>query len=105
MKNTLSEITVVRKNKNKSRKKNLENNLNKLTANNHDFYQMMSENTRDVIFHAHYVPTFGFDYISQSATYITGYTPEEFFTDPLLPQKCILPRRSFIFRPVTFGNQ
>jgi PAS domain S-box-containing protein len=91
MKNTLSEITVVRKNKNKSRKKNLENNLNKLTANNHDFYQMMSENTRDVIFHAHYVPTFGFDYISQSATYITGYTPEEFFTDPLLPQKCILP--------------
>ncbi len=56
-----------------------------------DFSSAMAENSRDVIFRVHYRPEFGYDYVSQSAVHITGYTPEEFYADPLLIKKCILP--------------
>jgi PAS domain S-box-containing protein len=55
------------------------------------FFDMLSENSPDMVFRAHYLPSFGFDYVSPSVTRITGYTPEEFFADPNLPQKCALP--------------
>jgi two-component system, NtrC family, sensor kinase len=58
---------------------------------NNDFFHLMAENSCDIIFRAHYLPTFGFDYVSQSSTHITGYTPEEFYADPYLAKKCIHP--------------
>jgi two-component system NtrC family sensor kinase len=55
----------------------------------HDIFRLLSEYSHDVIFLAHYQPEFSFDYVSESASLITGYSPEEFMADPLLPKKCI----------------
>jgi len=56
-----------------------------------DFSSVMAENSRDIIFRVHYRPEFGYDFVSPSVTHITGYTPEEFYADPLLIKKCIPP--------------
>ena len=50
-------------------------------------------------------PTFQFDYVSPSSTHITGYTPEEFYADPLLAEKCILPEDfPLVADPCHLGN-
>jgi PAS domain S-box-containing protein len=61
------------------------------SAHNDEFFHLLAENARDVIFHVKTSPTFQFDYVSPSSTHITGYTPEEFYADPLLAEKCVLP--------------
>ena len=58
--------------------------------NNNDFFHLLAENARDLIFHSKVSPTYKFDYVSPSSTHITGYTPEEFYADPFLAKKCIL---------------
>ena len=58
---------------------------------NDKYFHLIADNARDLIFHAQYFPTFRFDYVSPSSTRITGYTPEEFYADPLLAKKCIHP--------------
>ncbi len=58
---------------------------------NNDFFRLLAENARDLIFHSRVSPTHSFDYVSPSSTYITGYTPEEFYADPFLAKKCIFP--------------
>ena len=58
---------------------------------NTDFFHLLAENARDLIFHSAVSPTYQFDYVSPSSTHITGYTPEEFYADPFLAKKCILP--------------
>jgi two-component system NtrC family sensor kinase len=58
---------------------------------NTDFFHLLAENARDLIFHSMVSPTYQFDYVSPSSTHITGYTPEEFYADPFLAKKCILP--------------
>jgi two-component system NtrC family sensor kinase len=68
---------------------------------NNGFFDMLSENSRDVVFRAHYLPSFEYDYVSPSATRITGYTPEEFFTDPYLPRKCVLPEDLHLMKDPT----
>ncbi len=101
MSKTVSETTIVRKKGKKHLRKIYRNDSNNLSSENNDFYQMLSENSRDVIFRAHYLPTFGYDYVSQSATHITGYTPEEFYADPAIPQKCILPEDIHLLKDPT----
>jgi two-component system NtrC family sensor kinase len=66
--------------------------------NNHVFFRLLAENAPDLIFHIRVEPTLRFDYVSPSSTHITGYTPEEFYADPLLAKKCIPPED---FRPIT----
>jgi PAS domain S-box-containing protein len=56
-----------------------------------DFFFQLAQNTRDIIFHARVTPEFKFDYVSPSCFTITGYTPEEFYADPRLAQKCWHP--------------
>lgn len=58
---------------------------------NNDFFHLLAENARDLIFHSTVSPTYQFDYVSPSSTHITGYTPEEFYADPSLAKKCIPP--------------
>jgi two-component system NtrC family sensor kinase len=65
------------------------------------FFDLLSENSHDVIFRVHYLPAFGFDYVSPSSTRITGYTPEEFYADPHLPRQCILPEDLHLFKDPT----
>jgi PAS domain S-box-containing protein len=91
MKNNISELTVVRK-KGKNRSRSVKKaDLSNASSENDGLFRLMSENSRDIIFRAHYLPTFGFDYVSQSSTHITGYSPEEFYADPRLAEKCIPP--------------
>ena len=60
--------------------------------NNHVFFHLSADNSLDPILNSDKSPTFKFDYVSPSATSITGYTPEEFIADPLLLKKCIPPK-------------
>ncbi len=58
---------------------------------NEDFFYLLAQNARDIIFHLQLKPEHKFDYVSPSCFPITGYTPEEFYADPYLTKKCIHP--------------
>jgi PAS domain S-box-containing protein len=60
-----------------------------------DRFRQLAENARDLIYRYRFVPNQGFEYVSPSATAITGYTPEEHYADPLLGLK--LSTRGFAF--------
>ncbi|NJP06274.1 MAG: PAS domain S-box protein [Chloroflexaceae bacterium] len=47
-------------------------------------FRMLAENARDIIFRYQITPGTAYDYISPSVTSILGYTPEEYYADPLL---------------------
>jgi PAS domain S-box-containing protein len=51
--------------------------------------RLLAENAHDLIYRYEFLPTRRFDYISPSATAITGYTPEEFYSDPELRYKLL----------------
>jgi len=60
-------------------------------------FRRLAENARDVIFRYRLLPSLGFDYISPAVLRISGYAPEEFYTDPLLIFKVVHPdSRSFL---------
>ncbi|NTW01580.1 MAG: PAS domain S-box protein [Oscillochloris sp.] len=52
-------------------------------------FRLLAEQARDLIYRYRVFPEPGFEYVSPSATVITGYTPEEHYADPLLGQKLI----------------
>jgi PAS domain S-box-containing protein len=66
-------------------------NPGQLAFRDEEYFELLAENSRDVIFHTGMYPTHHFIYVSPSATRITGYTPEDFYANPTLPEKCIYP--------------
>jgi PAS domain S-box-containing protein len=56
-----------------------------------EYVHLIAANARDLIIHAQITPESKFDYVSPSSTRITGYTPEEFYTDPRLTRKLTHP--------------
>ena len=54
-------------------------------------FRMLTEHAQDIIFRYQILPTPGFQYVSPSATAITGYTPEEHYADPELGLKIVHP--------------
>ena len=54
-------------------------------------FQLLAENARDLIYRYRFTPERGFDYVSPSATTLTGYTPEEHYADPDLGFKLVHP--------------
>ncbi len=54
-------------------------------------FRLLAENAKDIIFRYRFKPTPGFEYVSPSATSITGYTPEEHYADPELGLKLVHP--------------
>ncbi len=54
-------------------------------------FRLLAENAQDFVFRYRLKPIPGFDYVSPSATAITGYTPEDFYGDPELGVKIIHP--------------
>ena len=54
-------------------------------------YRNLIENSRDLVYRISFVPQQHFEYVSPSATAITGYTPEEHYADPYLGYKLIHP--------------
>ena len=91
MKNAYPEMKGSRDNSSQESHEADKNNPILPSSNNNDFFHLLAENARDLIFHTKVSPTYKFDYVSPSSTYITGYTPEEFYADPFLAKKCILP--------------
>ena len=54
-------------------------------------FRLLAENAQDLIYRYRLKPTPGFEYVSPSATAITGYTPEEHYADPELVYKILHP--------------
>jgi PAS domain S-box-containing protein len=54
-------------------------------------FRLLAENAKDVIFRYRLKPAPGFEYVSPSATALTGYTPEEHYADPELGLKLVHP--------------
>jgi PAS domain S-box-containing protein len=54
-------------------------------------FRQLADGARDLVYHYRLSPDPGFEYVSPSATAITGYTPEEHYADPQLGAKMILP--------------
>jgi PAS domain S-box-containing protein len=54
-------------------------------------FRLLAENAQDLIYRYRLKPTPGFEYVSPSATAITGYTPEEHYADPELRLKVAHP--------------
>jgi PAS domain S-box-containing protein len=54
-------------------------------------FRLLAENAKDIIYRYRFKPTPGFEYVSPSATPITGYTPEEHYADPELGLKLVYP--------------
>ncbi len=59
-------------------------------------FRLLAENAKDVIFRYRIKPTPGFEYVSPSATALTGYTPEEHYADPELGLKLVHPEDMYI---------
>jgi PAS domain S-box-containing protein len=54
-------------------------------------FRLLAENAKDIIFRYRFKPTPGFEYVSPSATALTGYTPEEHYANPELGLKLVHP--------------
>lgn len=52
-------------------------------------FRRLAENAPDVIYRYRLTPTPGFEYVSPAVTALTGYTPEEHYSDPYLGFKLI----------------
>ena len=61
-------------------------------------FQHLAENAQDIIYHYDLSPKRGFSYVSPAVLSITGYTPEEFKTDPNLGFKLIHPEDRNLLR-------
>ncbi|RRR69352.1 MAG: PAS domain-containing sensor histidine kinase [Candidatus Viridilinea halotolerans] len=56
-----------------------------------DRFRLLTEHARDLIYRYRLAPEPGFEYVSPSATAITGYSPEDHYADPLLGIKLVHP--------------
>jgi len=52
-------------------------------------YRLLAENAKDAIFKISFFPRRMFEYVSPSSENLTGYTPEEFYKDPLLDLRIV----------------
>ncbi len=55
------------------------------------FSKLVENIPNSIVFRYCLVPQRGFKYVSPSVVHLTGYTPEEFYNDPLIFQKVIHP--------------
>lgn len=54
-------------------------------------FRFLAENAKDLIYRYRLKPRPAFEYVSPSATAITGYTPEDYYADPELGFKLVHP--------------
>jgi PAS domain S-box-containing protein len=54
-------------------------------------FRLLAENAKDIIYRYRFKSTPGFEYVSPSATALTGYTAEEHYADPELGLKLVYP--------------
>ncbi len=54
-------------------------------------FRLLAENALDMVYRFRFLPTRGFEYVSPSATEMTGYTPEEHYANPQLGLEIVVP--------------
>ncbi len=67
-------------------------------------FRRLAENAKDLIYRYRFTPERGFEYVSPSATPITGFTPEEHYADPDLGFKIVLAEDRPLLESATSGN-
>ena len=67
-------------------------------------FRRIAENAPDVIIRFSLRPTFRYDYISPAVEHITGYSPEDFYNDPLLAGKITHPDDVSLIRQIIEKN-
>ncbi len=67
-------------------------------------FRLLAENARDLIYRYRLGPEPRFEYVSPSATAITGYTPEEHYADPELELKLVHPEDRPLLQKVLRGE-
>jgi PAS domain S-box-containing protein len=68
------------------------------------FFRFLVVNSRDLIYYIRIRPTPVYEYVSPSAVYVTGYSPEEFYKDPRLVHKIIHPDDRHILEEVILSK-
>lgn len=63
-----------------------------------NLYRFIAERANDLIYVYRFKPQPGFEYVSPSATTITGYTPQEHYADPELGLKLVHPDDAHILK-------
>ncbi|MEZ4639123.1 MAG: ATP-binding protein [Caldilineaceae bacterium] len=54
-------------------------------------FRRLAENAQDMIYRFRYQPAPGYEYVSPSAIRLTGYSPEDFYDDPMLGVRLVHP--------------
>ncbi len=67
-------------------------------------FRRLAENAPDVVYRARLAPELGFDYISPAVVKIAGYTPADFYLDPLLALKIAHPDDRARFQGLMTGQ-
>lgn len=61
------------------------------TSDEENKFRLLAENSSDIIFHFQFKPKPSYTYVSPSVKQILGYTPEQFYRDPMIGYKIIHP--------------
>ncbi len=69
-----------------------------------EFFRNLAENSQDFIFRCRFIPELCYEYISPSVTAVTGYTPEEHYSDPNLVLKIVHPDELPILEKIKSGT-
>ena len=67
-------------------------------------FRRLAENAPDVIYRYRISPNPGFDYISPAVTDVSGYTPDEYYADPLLGVKVVHPEDRHLLEGLVHGR-
>ncbi len=67
-------------------------------------FRRLAENAQDLIYRYTFSPQRGFEYVSPSATSITGFTPEEHYADPDLGFKLVHPEDRHLLQALSQGD-
>jgi len=67
-------------------------------------FRRLAENAPDVIYRYRIALNPGFDYISPAVTDVSGYTPEEYYADPLLGIKVVHPEDRHLLEGLAHGR-
>ncbi|MCP4540973.1 MAG: PAS domain S-box protein [Chloroflexi bacterium] len=67
-------------------------------------YRWLVEHASDIIYRYEYIPQPGFTYVSPAIMALTGYTPEQHYTDPQMSQKLIHPDDRHLWEVMSEGK-
>jgi len=69
-----------------------------------DLFRLLAERSRDLVYRYRLAPERGFEYVTPSATAITGYTPDEHYADPDLGFRLVHPEDRHLLERAAAGD-